>query len=96
MFAARGTVDDENARLFVDVVMQALRSLDRIARGQPVDGDFIIRIGESRTGLTGTRRFARMAISVPGSVYDGVQFLPERLECRIDKEAEIPFLKLIE
>jgi hypothetical protein len=57
MFAARRSIDEQDARRRTCVIMAPLRLEDGIARGEPVDGDLVIGIGKTWPRLAGDRGF---------------------------------------
>ena len=95
MLAARRAVDDEHARLRGRIVVAPLRFKNGLAGGEPVDRDFIVRIGKARSRLAGQRRFSRMAVGVPRGRDDGVEFALQRPEGRIDEAAAIALLEFL-
>ena len=77
------------------VVVAPLRGEDSVARGQPVDRDFVIRIGKTRSRLARYRRLARIAVAVPCRADDGVEFALQRLERGIGEAAAISFFEFL-
>ena len=47
--------------------------VDGIARGQPVDRNLIVGIGETGAGLAGDRRLSTVVIGIPRRIGDGLQ-----------------------
>ncbi len=82
VLAARGAVDDQDARRLRGVFMLRLRLLDRFMRGAPVVGEVVIGVGELRPGLVRARRLAVVGIAVPGDAGDAVELGLQRLERR--------------
>ncbi len=57
--------------------------VDGIARGQPIDRDLIVGIGEAGAGLAGDRRLPAVVIGIPRRIGDGLQLALQRREDRI-------------
>ncbi|MGY4228576.1 hypothetical protein ACVMIH_005937 [Bradyrhizobium sp. USDA 4503] len=92
VLAARGAVDQQDMRRFVWIVVPALRFIDGIARGQPIDREIIVGIGKTGAGLAGNRRLARMTIGVPGAGDDRRKLRLHGLKDRIGKSLAVaPF-----
>src|SRR5689334_9941811 len=70
VLAARRAVDDEDARSFVRIVMARLSRADRVASGEPVDGDVVVGIGMARSRLAGEGSLTGVAVGVPGCGHD--------------------------
>ena len=58
MFRARGAVDQQDLRRPGTVLIVLLRGVDGLMRREPINGEIIVGIGESRSGLAGVRAFS--------------------------------------
>src|SRR4030095_132524 len=90
VLAARRSVDDEDARLLLAVIVTVLRLLDRLPRPQPIDGDIVVGVGKSRACLARDGCLATVAVGIPGRSNDRIDLLFEWLERRIDEAAAVP------
>ncbi len=95
VLAARGAVDEQNAWIFVQVIVPPLRCQHRLARGEPIHRDFVIRVGKSGAGLARDRRLARMAVGVPGRSNDCINLALQRAKHRVDETAAITTLEFL-
>jgi hypothetical protein len=60
---------------------------DRLMRYQPIGGNAVIGIRKVETGLLGVGRFSRVAVRIPCSGNNRIQFISQGNECRIMKTA---------
>src|SRR5262249_32606404 len=95
VLAARRAVDDEDARGRGGGVMGLLGGPDRGPRGEPIDRQIVVGIGELGAGLAGARRLAAGVVGLPRDVLDRVELRAQRLECKIDKLAQEARAKLL-
>ena len=93
VLAARGSIYQQYSWFLAGVIMLTLRCQDCLASPEPIHGDFIVRIGEARPGLTGHRRFSGVAICIPSRIHDRVKFALQGFENGIDKAATITLFK---
>src|SRR5579883_1711634 len=85
MLAARRAVDEKNASRPARVFVLRLRGENGAARVEPIDGQIVIGVGESRTRLEGVRTFPALLVRAPGRVGDAVQIASQAVESRIDE-----------
>jgi hypothetical protein len=85
VLGARRAIDEQDARRLGGIVVVSLCLRDRVARGEPVDGEIVVRIGKARSGLARMRRLAAVGIRIPSSVGDSLQLFLERIKGRIDE-----------
>ena len=83
VLGAGRAIDDEDARGACRIIMTTSGVVDGIARGQPVDRNLIVGIGETGAGLAGDRRLSTVVIGVPRRIGDGLQLALQRREDRI-------------
>ena len=73
VLGARRAIDDEDARRSRGVIMTTAGVVDGVARGQPIDRDLIVGIGEAGAGLAGDRRLSAVVIGIPRRIGDGLE-----------------------
>ena len=56
MLGAGRAIDDEDARSACRIIMMTAGVVDGIARGQPIDRNLIVGIGEAGASFAGDRR----------------------------------------
>jgi hypothetical protein len=76
VFAARRTVDDQDARRLVRIIMASPSGEHSLDGGEPVDCNLIFWIGKAGPRLAVTR-LARMGVGIRGGSNDRVELARE-------------------
>jgi diketogulonate reductase-like aldo/keto reductase len=94
VLAAGRSRDEEKAGRARLILMPLLREVDGVLRGDPIDREIVIGVGETWTRLAGLGAFSVVAVGIPGGIGDPLKLASQRLEGRILKLLEKPFAEL--